>query len=190
MAGRRHAEGTRTGRCEMNAKGGVVAATKIQLPLDHHRSEGWRRRAAGASRAFVNDPAVIGVVGPYNSAVAKVQIPIGNDAGLLQCSPANTNQSLPKPEFGALDFRKTNPERINDIRVAATTHPGPGDGGLRLQHARAQEPADHRRRHDLRKGVADTFQAKSKSSAAPPPSALAPAPIPPTRRHHRRRRGK
>ena len=39
----------------------------------------------------MSDAAVIGVVGPFNSTVAKVQIPISNEAGLLQCSPANTN---------------------------------------------------------------------------------------------------
>ena len=68
---------------------------------------------------FVSDPKVIGVVGPYNSAVAKVQIPISNSAGLLQCSPANTNETLTKPPE-ALAFRKTNPDKINYIRVAAT----------------------------------------------------------------------
>ena len=41
-------------------------------------------------------------------------------AGLLQCSPANTNEALTKPEFGALDYRKNFPDRINYIRVAAT----------------------------------------------------------------------
>jgi branched-chain amino acid transport system substrate-binding protein len=59
------------------------------------------------------------VMGPYNSAVAKVQIPISNDAGLLQCSPANTNETLTKPPE-ALSFRKNYPDRINYIRVAAT----------------------------------------------------------------------
>ena len=70
-------------------------------------------------QTFVADSKVIGVVGPYNSAVAKVQIPISNAAGLLQCSPANTNETLTKPP-AALDFRKTNPDKINYIRVAAT----------------------------------------------------------------------
>jgi branched-chain amino acid transport system substrate-binding protein len=71
-------------------------------------------------QTFVSDPAIIGVVGPYNSAAARAQIPISNDAGLLQCSPANTAEGLTKPEFGALDLRKNFPERINYIRVATT----------------------------------------------------------------------
>lgn len=106
---------------EINAKGGV-GGYKIQLfPLDHAVNGKYNeQQGAQDMQTFVADPAVIGVVGPYNSAVAKVQIPIGNDAGLLQCSPANTNETLTKPEFGALDFRKNHPDRINYIRVAAT----------------------------------------------------------------------
>ena len=70
-------------------------------------------------QTFVDDPAVIGVVGPYNSAVAKVQIPIGNDAGLLQCSPANTNQDLTKGDRRPGPARKK-PDKIAYIRVATT----------------------------------------------------------------------
>ena len=106
---------------DINAKGGV-GGYKIQLfPLDHAVNGKYNeQQGAQDMQTFVADPAVIGVIGPYNSAVAKVQIPIGNKAGLLQCSPANTNETLTKPEFGALDFRKDFPDRINYIRVAAT----------------------------------------------------------------------
>ena len=97
-------------------------------------------RARRTCRPSSNDPAVIGVVGPYNSAVAKVQIPISNAAGLLQCSPANTNQGLTKPEFGGLDLRTTNPDKISlRPRRGHGRHPGPGDGRLRVQHAGPQE---------------------------------------------------
>jgi len=43
---------------------------------------------------IVGDPNYIAVVGPVNSSVAKAQIPISNAAGLLQCSPSNTNTAL------------------------------------------------------------------------------------------------
>ena len=69
---------------------------------------------------LVNDATVMGVVGPFNSNVAKAEIPISNAAGLVQCSPANTNISLTKPEFGALDLRKANPDKIAYVRVATT----------------------------------------------------------------------
>jgi ABC-type branched-subunit amino acid transport system substrate-binding protein len=70
--------------------------------------------------ALVANPNVVAVIGPLNSSVAKVQIPLSNAAGLLQCSPANTNEGLTKPEFGALDIRKTNPTKINYVRVVTT----------------------------------------------------------------------
>ena len=106
---------------QINEKGGVNGYTIKLVPLDHAVNGKYNeQQGAQDMQTFVSDPAVIGVVGPYNSAVAKVQIPISNAAGLLQCSPANTNESLTKPEFGALDFRKANPDKINYIRVAAT----------------------------------------------------------------------
>ena len=106
---------------QINEKGGVNGYTIKLVPLDHAVNGKYNeQQGAQDMQTFVSDPAVIGVVGPYNSAVAKVQIPISNAAGLLQCSPANTNETLTKPEFGALDFRKTNPDKINYIRVAAT----------------------------------------------------------------------
>src|SRR3954451_14172329 len=43
-----------------------------------------------------------------------------NEAGLAQCSPANTNESLTKPEYGALEVRKKKPTEINYVRVATT----------------------------------------------------------------------
>src|SRR6476469_6117743 len=104
-----------------NAAGGIGGYTIKLVPLDHAVNGKYNEQQGAADmQTFVADPKVIGVVGPYNSAVAKVQIPISNAAGLLQCSPANTNETLTKPEFGALDFRKANPDKINYIRVAAT----------------------------------------------------------------------
>jgi branched-chain amino acid transport system substrate-binding protein len=106
---------------EVNEAGGI-GGYKIELfPLDHSVNGKYNeQQGAQDMQTFVGDPAVIGLVGPYNSAVAKVQIPIGNDAGLLQCSPANTNQGLTKPEFGGLELRPNHPDRIAYIRVAAT----------------------------------------------------------------------
>lgn len=104
-----------------NAAGGIGGYSIKLVPLDHAVNGKYNeQQGAQDMQTFVADSKVIGVVGPYNSAVAKVQIPISNSAGLLQCSPANTNESLTKPEFGALDYRKSFPDRINYIRVAAT----------------------------------------------------------------------
>jgi branched-chain amino acid transport system substrate-binding protein len=75
---------------------------------------------ANNAQSLISDPKVIAMLGPLNSSVAKVQIPLTNDAGLAQCSPANTNEGLTKPEFGALDIRKAHPTDINYVRVATT----------------------------------------------------------------------
>jgi branched-chain amino acid transport system substrate-binding protein len=103
-----------------NAAGGIAGYTIKLVPLDHAVNGKYNeQQGAQDMQTFVANSKIIGVVGPYNSAVAKVQIPISNAAGLLQCSPANTNETLTKPP-AALAFRKTNPDKINYIRVAAT----------------------------------------------------------------------
>ena len=106
---------------QANAAGGVGGYTIKLQPLDHAVNGKYNEQQGAADmNTFIANPKVFGVVGPYNSAVAKVQIPLTNSAGLLQCSPANTNETLTKPEFGALAFRKANPDKITYIRVAAT----------------------------------------------------------------------
>ena len=75
---------------------------------------------AGAANvtALAADPSVVAMVGPASSQVAKAEIPITNEAGLLECSPANTDPGLTKPRDGALDLRSAFPTRINFIRTA------------------------------------------------------------------------
>jgi branched-chain amino acid transport system substrate-binding protein len=114
-------KGAQLAVAQANAAGGIGGYTIEFQELDHAVNGQYNeQQGAQDMQTFVADPEVIAVVGPYNSAVARVQIPISNDAGLLQCSPANTNEGLTKPEFGALEFRKNFPDRINYIRVATT----------------------------------------------------------------------
>jgi len=65
---------------------------------------------------IVADTDVIAVIGPLNSSVAKAQIPISNDGGLLQCSPANTNPDLTQGDPAKQLRTKPN----NYIRVVTT----------------------------------------------------------------------
>ena len=69
-------------------------------------------------QAFIADPMVVGIVGPAASNVAKAEIPVTNQAGILQCSPTTTNPVLTQPRNGALDLRSAHPERINFVRLA------------------------------------------------------------------------
>jgi len=149
---------------EANAKGGIGGYKLELMPLDHAVNGKYNeQQAAQDMQTFVADAAVIGVVGPYNSAVGKVQIPISNDAGLVQCSPANTNEGLTKPEFGALNLRKNHPDRINYIRVATTDDiQGPamavyGFNTLKLKNVLIIDDVT-----TFGKGVADNFEKKWK----------------------------
>jgi branched-chain amino acid transport system substrate-binding protein len=49
--------------------------------------------------ALVANSAVVAVVGPFNSGIAKVTIPISNNAGLVFISPANTNPGLTLSQY-------------------------------------------------------------------------------------------
>ena len=143
------------------------AARRLQgrdsFPLDHAVNGKYNeQQGAQDMQTFVNDPAVIGVVGPYNSAVAKVQIPISNDAGLLQCSPANTNQGLTKPRVRRARPAQEQPreDQLHPRRDHGR-HPGPGHGGVRRSTPWASRTSliiDDVT--TFGKGVADTFQAK------------------------------
>jgi branched-chain amino acid transport system substrate-binding protein len=105
--------------------GGGAGGYKVEIPNDvifDDSKDGHNDPQTGAQNMgnIVGLDNVIAVIGPLNSGVAKVQIPITNEAGLLQCSPSNTNQGLTKPDFGALDIRKANPTKINYVRVVTT----------------------------------------------------------------------
>lgn len=76
------------------------------------------QQGATNMHTLVADTAVVGVIGPFNSSVAQSEIPISNAGGLLQCSPANTNTGLTYPPDSA-QYRPTNPDKINYIRLAA-----------------------------------------------------------------------
>jgi branched-chain amino acid transport system substrate-binding protein len=52
------------------------------------------QQGAQNMRELVNNKAVVGVVGPFNSGVAIAELPISNAGGLLQISPSNTDPGL------------------------------------------------------------------------------------------------
>ena len=108
---------------EANAAGGVAG---IELALKAYDTSGKEdapdpARAAAAAREMANDPRTIAAVGPFTSPEAAETIPITNRAGLLECSPANSYDGLTKPEFGALELRRSHPKRINYVRLAPSS---------------------------------------------------------------------
>jgi len=109
---------------------------------------------------LVSDPAVIGAVGPFNSSVAKVQIPISNEAGLFQCSPANTNPDLTKGDAGK-ELRAKNPDKINYVRVATTDDiqgPAVAQYGINTLGLKSVAIIDDTETYG--KGIADAFAAE------------------------------
>jgi branched-chain amino acid transport system substrate-binding protein len=75
-------------------------------------------QGAQNAQQLVSDESVVGMVGPYNSNVGAAEIPVTSAAGLLQCSPANTNPSLTKPDASGKLLRGDN--KVSYVRTAAT----------------------------------------------------------------------
>jgi branched-chain amino acid transport system substrate-binding protein len=86
-------------------------------------------KCATNGHLFANDKSVIAVLGTFNSACAKVEVPILNRAGpLLEVSPANTNPGLTK-KWDVGEPQKYYPTGVrNYARVVATDDiQGPAD---------------------------------------------------------------
>src|SRR5579862_5629040 len=67
---------------------------------------------ATVTRSIVSNPNVVAVIGPFNSGIAKVAIPITNAAGLTMISPSNTNPGLTKQQYATangIDFALLHP---------------------------------------------------------------------------------
>ena len=97
-----------------------VPGYTIQLNTQDDAVNGVNNPDQGAKNiaTLVSDTSVFAVVGPFNSAVAKAEIPVSNEAGLIQCSPANTNSTL---TIGAtaVALRQAHPDKIAYVRVVA-----------------------------------------------------------------------
>ncbi len=68
----------------------------VMVPKDDEGTNGTYDPAVGAQnvRALIGDAEVAGIVGPFNSSVAKAEMPIANKAPIVMISPSNTNQCL------------------------------------------------------------------------------------------------
>lgn len=73
------------------------------LSIVHKNDEGTSGPdpSVGAAniQSLVTDASVMGIVGPFNSGVAKQEIGIANGSGIVLMSPTNTNPGLTKKEF-------------------------------------------------------------------------------------------
>jgi branched-chain amino acid transport system substrate-binding protein len=107
--------------------------------------------------ALASDPAVVGIVGPFNSNVAQAEIPLSNSLGIALISPANTNPDLTKGPK-ALQLRPQNPDAITYFRVCATDDiqgPVGADYAAKTLHLKRAYIVDDNETYG--KGVADQW---------------------------------
>jgi branched-chain amino acid transport system substrate-binding protein len=99
-------------------KRGVAGGFKLETSLLDDAVQGKHDPAAGAQnvKTFIADSAVLAMIGPFNSNVAKSEIPLTNDAGLVQISPSNTNDGLTVGD-DAKKLRVANPDVNTYLRV-------------------------------------------------------------------------
>ena len=120
---------------QANANHTIPGYTLVFVPKDDVGVSGLHDPTVGAAnvRALIGDALIAGVVGPFNSSVAKAEMPITNQAPLAQISPANTNQCLTKDtaESGCTGSNDLIPTlrptgKVSYFRIATTDdHQGP-----------------------------------------------------------------
>lgn len=125
--------------------------------------QGVHDPAQGAQNAktFIADSAVLAMVGPFNSNVAKAEIPLTNDAGLVQVSPSTTNTGLTKGD-DAKKLRTSHPD-VNTFFRVCTTDDRQGAAGAtfarKLNLKKAFVIDDN---ETYGKGLADVFETEFK----------------------------
>lgn len=111
---------------------------------------------------MLSNPDVLAMVGPFNSSVARAEIPIANAAELTMVSPANTNECLTRdydycdPKASAL---RPQGKPNNYFRVAATDdHQGPALADYAYDDLKLTNVAVASDNETYGKGIADNFQ--------------------------------
>ena len=80
--------GTELAKDEWNARGGVGGR---KIVLSYGDDQGRDDQAAVVATKFASDPAIVAVVGHFNSICSLAGKPIYRDSGVLQFSPGSTN---------------------------------------------------------------------------------------------------
>ncbi len=142
--------------------GGTAGGYKIDLPqsaIYDDALNGAHDPQTGANNMskIVADADVVAVIGPLNSSVAKAEIPISNEGGVLQCSPANTNPDLTQGDPAKQLRTKPN----NYIRVVTTDNvQGPAAAQYLYDVLKKKSVYVIDDTETFGKGVADAFAAE------------------------------
>jgi branched-chain amino acid transport system substrate-binding protein len=105
---------------EADKNGFAGGKFKLDTSLLDDAVQGKHDPAAGAQnvKTFIADSSVLAMVGPFNSNVAKAEIPLTNDAGLVQIAPSTTNDGLTIGD-DAKKLRTAHPDVNTFFRVCA-----------------------------------------------------------------------
>jgi branched-chain amino acid transport system substrate-binding protein len=125
--GQSTANGVKFAVDQKNAAGGVNGYTISYQSFDDCRQGAYSADAGVENvQTMLGDPKFLGMIGPYNSAVAKAEIPIAAPQHFTMISPSNTNPCLthetsppvPACSYHAADLRSGNAN--NYWRVVTT----------------------------------------------------------------------
>jgi len=115
---------------------------------------------------MIGDSKVLGMIGPFNSAVAKAEIPVAAAASFTMISPSNTNpcltKDLPTCSYHPQDLRGGKPN--NYFRVVTTDDfQGPAMADYAYKNLNIHKIAVLSDSTVFGKGIADAFQVRFKA---------------------------
>jgi len=118
------------------------------------------QKGAQNVQQMLADPKILGMTGPFNSNVARAEIPITNQNDLVMISPANTNECLTQ----TFDYCNPQPSALrpkggnNYFRVAAAdTFQGPAMADFAIDTLKVTKFAVWSDNETFGKGIADNF---------------------------------
>ena len=152
---------------EANASHLIPGVTLVLVPTDDVGPSGTHDPAVGAQHVttLIGDAQVAGIVGPFNSNVAKADMPIANQAPIAMISPSNTNQCLTQSS-AAIGCGGTNnliptlrpTGKVTYFRIATTDdHQGPANADYMFNtlHYKSAYVIDDAETYGI--GIANTF---------------------------------
>jgi branched-chain amino acid transport system substrate-binding protein len=152
---------------QKNKAGGVEGYTIKWTGFDDCRQAAYSADAGVENvQKMLADTKFVGMIGPYNSAVAKAEIPIAAPAHFTMISPSNTNpcltKDLPSCSYHPQDLRKGNAN--NYFRVVTTDdYQGPAMSAYAYTTLKATKAGVLDDSTVFGVGIADTFEAKFKA---------------------------
>jgi branched-chain amino acid transport system substrate-binding protein len=167
VGGQSTANGVKFAVDQKNASGGVNGYTIQYQSFDDCRQAAYSADAGVENvQSMLGDPKFLGMIGPYNSAVAKAEIPIAAPAHFTMISPSNTNPCLTKDlsscSYHPADLRKGNAN--NYFRVVTTDdYQGPAMATYAFKTLNIKNVGVLDDSTVFGVGIADTFSAQFKT---------------------------